>query len=98
MAGLTPQEFVSWWRGVTLKECSASQSHFIDRTTGGALHQPGRHPGHSRAGPHGPAAAEVGSGKGAQAEKLAERRDAATGGRATKLDNVLSGLLSRLAE
>src|SRR5919112_1589419 len=30
MAGLTPQEFVSNWRGVTLKERSASQSHFID--------------------------------------------------------------------
>jgi hypothetical protein len=30
MAGLTPQEFVSRWRGVTLKERSASQSHFID--------------------------------------------------------------------
>jgi hypothetical protein len=30
MAGLTPQEFVSRWRGVALKERSASQSHFID--------------------------------------------------------------------
>src|SRR5215203_6530565 len=30
MAGLTPQEFVSRWRWVTLKERSASQSHFID--------------------------------------------------------------------
>jgi hypothetical protein len=30
MAGLSPQEFVSRWRGVTLKERSASQSHFID--------------------------------------------------------------------
>jgi type II restriction/modification system DNA methylase subunit YeeA len=30
MAGLTPQEFVSRWRGVTLKERSGSQSHFID--------------------------------------------------------------------
>jgi hypothetical protein len=33
-----------------------------------------------------------------QAEKLAERRDAATGGQATKLDNVLSGLLSHFAK
>jgi hypothetical protein len=32
-----------------------------------------------------------------QAEKLAERRDAATGGQATKLNNALSGLLSRFA-
>src|SRR5215208_5394012 len=30
MAGLTPQEFVSRWHSVTLKERSASQSHFID--------------------------------------------------------------------
>src|SRR5215217_4719963 len=30
MAGLSPQEFVSRWRGVTLKERSASQSHFIE--------------------------------------------------------------------
>lgn len=30
MAELTPQEFVSRWRGVALKERSASQSHFID--------------------------------------------------------------------
>ncbi len=30
MAGLTPQEFVYRWRGVALKERSASQSHFID--------------------------------------------------------------------
>src|SRR5215218_5643200 len=30
MVGLTPQEFVSRWRGVTLKERSASQPHFID--------------------------------------------------------------------
>jgi hypothetical protein len=30
MAGLSLQEFVSRWRGVTLKERSASQSHFID--------------------------------------------------------------------
>jgi hypothetical protein len=30
MAGLSPQEFVGSWRGVTLKERSASQSHFID--------------------------------------------------------------------
>ena len=33
-----------------------------------------------------------------QAEKLAKKRDAATGGQATKLDNVLSNLLSRFAE
>jgi len=33
-----------------------------------------------------------------QAEKLAERRDAATGSQATKLDNALSGLLSHFAE
>jgi hypothetical protein len=33
-----------------------------------------------------------------QAEKLAERRDASTGGQATRLDNALSGLLSRPAE
>src|SRR5215212_2197005 len=30
MAGLTPQEFVNRWRGVTLTEKAASQSHFID--------------------------------------------------------------------
>jgi hypothetical protein len=30
MAGLPPQEFVGSWRGVTLKDGSASQSHFID--------------------------------------------------------------------
>lgn len=30
MAVLTPQEFVSRWRGVALKERSASHSHFID--------------------------------------------------------------------
>src|SRR5215218_405594 len=30
MAGLSPQEFVSRWRGVTLKERSASHPHFID--------------------------------------------------------------------
>ena len=35
---------------------------------------------------------------GEQAEKLAERSDAATGGQATKLNNALSGLLSRCAE
>ena len=33
-----------------------------------------------------------------QAEKLAERRDASTGGQATKLNNALSRLLSRFAE
>ena len=30
MAGLTPQEFVTRWRGVALAERSASHSHFID--------------------------------------------------------------------
>jgi 2-polyprenyl-3-methyl-5-hydroxy-6-metoxy-1,4-benzoquinol methylase len=33
-----------------------------------------------------------------QAEKLVEKRDAASGGRATRIDNALSSLLSRLAE
>jgi hypothetical protein len=33
-----------------------------------------------------------------QAELLAERRDAATGGQATRLNNALSDLLSRSAE
>jgi hypothetical protein len=33
-----------------------------------------------------------------QGEKLAERRDASTGGQATKLNNALSRLLSRFAE
>jgi hypothetical protein len=33
-----------------------------------------------------------------QAEKLAERRGAATGSQATNLNNALSGLLSRFAE
>jgi hypothetical protein len=32
-----------------------------------------------------------------QAEKMAERRDAASGGQATRLNNALSGLLSRFA-
>ena len=30
MEHISPHEFVNRWRGVTLKERSASQSHFID--------------------------------------------------------------------
>jgi len=103
MAGLAPQEFVSRWRGVALKESlprtlfersldpskrAQLGAHYTSREDILAVVEP------VLMAPLRRRWAEVRE----QAEKLAERREAASGGQATRINNDLSRLLSRFAE